>query len=235
MTVGDRVIVTRSQPGADRTANALSAMGVKAVLAPVLTLEATGENPNGPPFRALVFTSVNGVAFSPPDWTQNTVTCFCVGERTARAARNAGYRRVISADGDSQKLVDCIRKAWAPEDGPLVHAGHARPRGDIVKHLVNAGYDARHAALYDARPSDEGVLKIKRAIKTGSPAIILVYSPEAGAIVANALDDAQEHAHIRIIAISDATANPVRSLAGVQVDVADNPNEDAMLRLLNAP
>jgi uroporphyrinogen-III synthase len=80
-----RVLVTRSQPGADETAERLRAMGCDPVVEPLFTLQPL--DAPWPDFDALAFTSANGVrAFAARNARRN-VPVWCVGGRTATSPR----------------------------------------------------------------------------------------------------------------------------------------------------
>ena len=103
-----RILVTRPSPDGERTAEALTAMGHEALLAPMLEIrfetdvliDLTGAT-------ALAFTSRNGVraahAHAAFDALSKLKT-YCVGEATAEEARASGFQSVVCADGDVAAL-----------------------------------------------------------------------------------------------------------------------------------
>ena len=104
--MADRIWVTRAQPGADRTAARLTALGYHPVVAPVLTIRPVAFTPPAPErIAAFAFTSANGVAafagFAP---AFRAHPVFTVGAATADAARSAGFAQIQSADGDASAL-----------------------------------------------------------------------------------------------------------------------------------
>ncbi|HET6969964.1 MAG TPA: uroporphyrinogen-III synthase, partial [Phenylobacterium sp.] len=102
-----RIWITRAQPGADATAERVRAMGHDAVVAPLLAVRPLLDVPvdlRG--VAALAFTSANGVrAFADVSGERN-LKVFALGAATAQAARAAGFKSVLSADGDVEALAD---------------------------------------------------------------------------------------------------------------------------------
>ena len=98
-----RVWVTRAQPGADRTADRLLALGYVPVVLPLLALEAIFQpNPDLSDVWALAFTSRNAVTAFAPLTPDRALPVFAVGDATAEAARAAGFADVRSAAATSR-------------------------------------------------------------------------------------------------------------------------------------
>src|SRR5262249_19451971 len=107
-----RLLVTRPQPDADRSAKALRQRGHIVTVAPVLDVEiienaAWGEGP----YAAVVMTSANAARAISTHGRRDELaglTVFTVGRTTAAAARAAGFSTVASADGGAAELVGLI-------------------------------------------------------------------------------------------------------------------------------
>ena len=115
-----KVWVTRTEPGASRTARRLKALGHEPLVEPVLEVHPLPAAIDLGGVGALAFTSGNGLhAFAKlnPD---RGLPVFTVGEATAKAAREAGFGSVMSAGGDVQALAMLIVIAGFP--GAFVHA-----------------------------------------------------------------------------------------------------------------
>src|SRR5262245_11738309 len=112
------VLVTRPAPDNAATARALLVRGFEPMLAPMLTFQAlpfqiewTRE------FRGLILTSTNAlraIAASPDLARLQGLAVYAVGNRTAEAARQAGFANVHAADGDASALRELIA-AKSPE------------------------------------------------------------------------------------------------------------------------
>src|SRR5690606_35988892 len=99
-----RVLVTRPQPDASRTAAILESLGHEVMVDPLLNLEPmVTEMPAGP-FDALAATSANAMriaaTLSGVDALRD-LPLFPVGTHTACAASEAGFMDVRDADGDA--------------------------------------------------------------------------------------------------------------------------------------
>lgn len=215
-----RVWVTRAQPGAGRTAERLAALGFAPVVVPLLEIQPLQVQPDLSEVQALVFTSINGVAAFAALAPAPTLPVFTVGEATADAARQAGFTRVSSADGDVVALAALIRDKAAGLS--LLHLGAAEPAGDLAG-LVG------DAARIAAQP-------VYRAVETGCQApdawdFVLLHSPRAARALAAGLSP--DRARTRIAAaISPAAAAPLQPLGFAEIRIAATPDETGLLAAL---
>ena len=221
-----KVWVTRAEPGASATAARLRALDYEPLVAPLL-----GIRPLPAPelpregVGALAFTSRNGVAAAsgilPEAW--RALPVFAVGEATACAAREAGFRRVRSADGDMRALETLISAHRAEIDGPVLHLGAREPAGV----LRATGVPVVAVAVYEA-------------VELGTPPAVtagwseldaaLVHSPRAARAFATATA-ALDRSRLIVACISPAAAASLRSLFA-DVRIAEAPNEAALLARL---
>lgn len=226
-----RILVTRSRPGAHSTASALIERGYEPVVEPLLEIEAVPADI--PAFDALAFTSVNGVRhFSGMNsWREGPV--WCVGERTAVEAQDAGYQNVRSANGDVVALASLIEEE-IEEDVRLLHAGNEESLGDLAGRLKAQGVDATFLPIYRSKAADTPGQELARALR-GETVLdgVLIHSPKAGAILAEFLRASPAAARLKVAAISRQAVLKLSGLA-IDVTIADAPNEKALLDALNA-
>ena len=224
-----RILVTRSEPGASETAERLKALGYAPIVEPLFTIAPI--DVVLPSFDALAFTSANGVRRLATLSSIRDAPVFCVGARTAEAAREAGYANVSSADGDVAALGDLILKQL-PIGARLLHAGNEESRGDLSGRLAAAGIAAQFVALFRAEPVSAPGPDLARHLR-GEPAFaaVLIHSPRAASILAKMLAGASAPCPIVAAAISPAAAAPLAGLAR-RIAIASAPNEDAILSLL---
>lgn len=222
-----RVWITRAEPGAARTAARLLALGMEPVVRPLLTIQTLSpELPDLDAFAALAFTSVNGVAAFAGLSARRDRPVFAVGDATAQAARDVGFARVDSADGDLGALA---RRIAAGAAGPVLAAVAETPAGDLAAAVRRAGGGATVGVGVQA-------VAVYRARSTGAAPpdlfdAVLVHSPRAGRALANA--GGAVFATAVIAAISPAAAAPLQAL-GLSPAVAAAPREDALLDVLQA-
>jgi uroporphyrinogen-III synthase len=224
-----RVLVTRSEPGASETAERLSARGYAPIVEPLFVIEAVASTL--PAFDALAFTSLNGVrrfaALSP----RRDAPVFCVGERSANEAREAGFAEVYSANGDVTDLVGLI-ESCLPRSARLLHAGNEDSRGDLAGTLARKGWQAVFVPTF--RAASVSVPGPALAVYLGGEAAFdaaLIHSPRGGSVLAGFLRAASSAPRLNIAAISQAAAQPLRNLAR-RVEIAAEPNEAALLKSL---
>lgn len=232
-----RLWVTRTQPAAEATAGRLRALGHGPVVSPLLTIRRLRPALNLTEIGALVFTSLNGVAAFAAREAGRGWPVFAVGDATAEAARQAGFRMVRSAAGDVHALAALIIRAHDRRAGPVLIAGAREPAGDLTGALVAGGVDARSAALYAAldAPGRRGL----EALRAGRLDGVLIHSPRAAhRLAALAHADAAlaaPLASLSVFCISQAAAAPLRALGPHRLAVAAAPDETALLSLLGKP
>ncbi len=173
----------------------------------------------------LIFTSENGVRAYQAAGGKSGLTAYCVGDRTARVAAEAGLN-ARSAGGAAGDLVALI-KGSQPE-GPLLHLHGTHVRGDIAEQLNSAGFSVSGHVAYDQRSlslSDEAL-----AALTGPRRMIVpLFSPRSAALFAA---DLPTDGNPDLICISDATRAALPASLRLTAIVADAPTGAAMLKAL---
>lgn len=234
------VLVTRAEPGASHTMARLEKMGLLPEKLPALKLMPmpvvfSEQNFTG----ALVFTSQNGVQFAPRAPFRKAKKVFCVGDATAQAAYQAGFKNILSARGDADALLKFIQDHWGVEDGPIIHMANADPRGNIVETLKENGYDARFMPIYQAdMPINFEENLRNRLLMDLKLDVILVHSPMAANFIDAALQDWNKLSTVTLpecIAISPDAGKPLENIFNERVKFAAKPNENSLLEQLISP
>lgn len=222
-----RVLVTRSEPGASETAARLTAAGYHPIVEPVFGIQPIAAVI--PVFDALAFTSANGVREFAKLSARRDVSVFCVGARTAEAAREAGFADVASADGDVEALSALIDEKL-PKGSRLLHPGNEEARGDLTGRLRGAGFSAEFLTIFRAVPNPipGPALQAHLAGRLGFEAV-LVHSPRGATILAGFA--AGSAAPLDVAAISAAAAAPLAAVAG-RTEIAAHPDEQSLLSAL---
>jgi uroporphyrinogen-III synthase len=151
---------------------------------------------------------------------------WCVGDRTAQAARKAGYG-ARSAAGDAAALVAAILAEAPP--GPLLHARGEDSRGAVADRLTAAGLPTAEALVYAQRPaalSDEA----RRLLGGADPILVPLFSPRSAEIFAAALADIPRPAPLWVAALSPAVADAAAPLSPARMAIAGAPDADALLQ-----
>lgn len=213
-------------------------MGHQAVVDPMLALEAaTATNIPAGGFAALAATSANALrvesAMAEFDGLR-TLPLFVVGSHTADAAHEAGFRNVTSADGDAAALAALLSQRVRRGERVLHLAGEERSQelGDL---LAQTGIEVEVLIVY----------RMLAAISLGSSRdaiagkqldAVLHYSLRSAATFVDLVEAAglvNEVLKLRHLCLSQAVATPLAD-QGAKVEVAKQPNESALLALLES-
>lgn len=228
-----RVLVLRPEPGASATAEALRAEGHEAVVFPigkVVSLAVHGIDSSR--LTAVAATSANGVRHAPASLIGDLrdLPFFAVGEATASAARAAGFKNVVIADGDGQSLARLVLQNLVAGDRLLYLCGHVR-RPEFEQACADAAVALVATETYDIRYPDRGEAFRALAVD-GFADIVMVHSFEAGRAFARLVEPFPHIiAGLKAIAISQRAAKPLFDL-GIRAVAADRPDEAAMLAAL---
>jgi uroporphyrinogen-III synthase len=226
------VLVTRPHPAAGRTASRLAARGHVAIVAPTLAVAPSGEAMPDGEFDALVLTSVNAlVAFIDPPEHLPVLT---VGDRTAEAARDAGFHDVRSAVGDRQALALLAQETLPPGQRLLLVAGRDR-KDDLAELLAHAGHEPVIWTAYLAEAKPVLPPAAKAALATGPLDALLHYSRRSATIgLGLARQAGLEAAFLSGLhaCLSEDVAAPLRSAGAKRLVVAATPDEDSLFEAL---
>ncbi|MBZ0215608.1 MAG: uroporphyrinogen-III synthase [Fimbriimonadaceae bacterium] len=151
-----RLLVTRPERDGPATTARLQSMGHEAVLEPLLGIRYLDfPNPDSTGIQALIATSANGIRALAD---KNIVKMFehlpilTIGEASAEAARQSGFKHVLICGGTLSALAQDVPKHLQPENGKILYlAGRARS-GDLVGLLAEHGFSTEMAVLYEAVP-----------------------------------------------------------------------------------
>jgi uroporphyrinogen-III synthase len=233
-----RLLVTRPLDDAQALAERLAARGHAATVEPLLTIAPDLRAPldlSG--IHALVFTSANGVRAYALRSPRRDLPVFAVGAATAAAAREIGFANVASAEGDVAALEETIAARVSPAEGPLLHVAGAVVAGDLAGRLAARGYTLRRATLYAAEPAPRLSAAAQAALEGGTLDGVLLFSPRSAAIfveltAAPALRAAV--GRLTLFALSPAVAQAAAAAGWRRVVVAPQPDEPALLDLIDA-
>ena len=230
-----RVLVTRAAPDGERTATALAERGHEAVLAPVTEVRATGAPLPSGRFDAILATSHHAVAVG-AEGLDRLLPVFAVGRRTAAAARAAGFRDVRVGAGDAAGLADLLRLTLPRRARLLYGAGRDR-KPALEAALGAAGHDVAVAEVYAAEALDAWPAAVRDALRGGAVDAALHYSRRSAGLAlalsaAGGLDAA--FLSLRHLCLSDDCAAPLSERRASAVRIAERPDEEALLALLDA-
>ncbi|MGP9814131.1 uroporphyrinogen-III synthase [Rhodopseudomonas sp. NSM] len=237
------MLVTRPQPDNDATAAALRAKGYDVLLAPMLRFEPV-PFPDDPDanYTGVIVTSANAlraIADQPGFARLLKLPLFAVGKHTARAARDAGFKDVIVADGDAARLrlkvADSVRGKKKAE-GALLYLAGADLSRDLAGELREDGFNVVMQTTYRMLPVPTLPGDICDEFAANRIEAVLHYSRRS----ARAFIDATRASGIEISALaipqcclSESVSDVVREAGATQVMVARTPDEKALFEALD--
>ncbi len=225
-----KIWITRAQPAAEATAARVRALGHEPFIAPLLRVESVeGVEVDLRGVCALAFTSANGVRAFIEATPERSLRVFAVGAATAQAVRAAGFKNVLSADGDVEALAEGIAARKRDLKGCVLHPGAAEPAGDLVGALQAHGVEARQLILYDTGPAELSAEEL--AILPEIDAVLL-HSPKAAQALA-ALLKASPQPRMRALCLSKAVMKPLARTRMAAKVFAPFPLEAALLNLID--
>ena len=227
-----RVLVTRAEDGAERTAAALARLGHEAVLAPVTLIRRTGAALPAGQFDAVLATSHH--AFGAGDGVDRRYPVFAVGSRTAGAARAAGFRDTRVGTGDASGLADLLRLTL-PRPARLLYLAGRDRKASLEEALAAAGYGVATVEAYVAEPVEAWPEPALAALRSGAVDAALHYSRRSVelALVLAARHGLEDRVlQLRHFCLSADAAEPLLGRGAVSAAVAERPDQQALLALL---
>jgi uroporphyrinogen-III synthase len=225
-----KIWITRAQPGADATAERVRALGHDALIAPLLAVHAIPDaQVDLAGVAALAFTSANGVRAFADMSAERAIRVFAVGAATAQAARAAGFRLVLSADGDVEALAEGIGQRRGELRGVVLHPGAAEMAGDLIGALEKQGVMARSLILYETAPVKLDPDAASLLVQADA---VLLHSPRAAQALAAVLKT-HPAPKLRALGLSKAVVKPLaRAKVGPRA-FPSMPLEGALLNLID--
>jgi uroporphyrinogen-III synthase len=228
-----RILVTRPREDAERLARSLESRGHDVLIEPLFTIEPDLQVPidlDG--VQALLMTSANGVRAFALRSSRRDLRVFAVGDATAEAAREFGFADVESAGGDVTDLAQLVRSRVRPEQGALLHAAGSAVAGNLAGELGAAGIEVRRVVLYRAAAASSLSDAAVAALHDGRVDLAMFFSPRTARTfvsLAKAAGVDQACAHIALLGLSPAVADAAADIPWAAREVAEEPNEAALL------
>ncbi len=236
-----RLLVTRPESDAERTAAALRTRGHAVIVAPLLRVESIADAEIGSgPFAAIVVTSGNAaaaIAGHKRFAELRALPVFAVGERSAQAMRAKRFADVTSADGevgDLARLVTERLKAGTP----LLYLAGADRSGDLFGALFARGFVVRTVVIYRAVAAATFPPAVADALAGGIDGVLHFSRRSAEAYVKGTRGAGLEEKALKIPAhfcLSAQVAEPLALAGAVDIRVAPRPTEAALIALIPPP
>ena len=233
-----RIVVTRPQEDAERTAATLRARGHDVLIAPLLAVEPVNAELRTN-WGGVIITSANAanaVAMHPAREGLIKLPLFAVGQRSAEAARAAGFTDVTSAGGSVRDLVRLLLTRRPDNRAPLLYVAGEDRASDLIGELAGRGIAAEMAVIYRAATVPFSSA-LTAALEEGRVDAVLHYSKRSAESYlegAKAAGVAKQALAVRHICLSAQIAAPLTAAGAADVAVAQRPDEAALLVKLGA-
>ena len=220
-----RVWVTRSQPGADRQAEALRSSGFDVVVAPVIEIEPTGAAEPIADFDIVIFLSEQAVRHGGTlDYCEGAAV-YAVGARTGGALAERGFDAILPESASSEGLLNALADLELTGYSVLIVAGEAG-RKALADGLTRRGAEVREFLCYRRLPADvtfEGA---------GDIDVVLIGSQDGFRHVARLWFDQGGCAAVRVVAASQRIADLGPELGFENVRIARGAATEDWLKAL---
>ncbi len=234
-----RLLVTRPEPDAERTAAALRAQGHAVTIAPLLHVETLVDAELGVgPWAAILVTSANAaraIAAHKRVAELRALPVLAVGERSADAMRSAGFADVTSAEGSASDLTRLATERMKHGELLLYLAGADRA-SDIAAELAAQNFLVRTVVVY--RAVQEKALPAAAAEVLKGIDGVLHFSRRSAEAYVNATRSPglSERAIKQLVhfCLSAQVAEPLAQAGAVDIRIAREPTEPALLVLVAA-
>jgi uroporphyrinogen-III synthase len=154
---------------------------------------------------------------------------FAVGAATAQSARAAGFKLVLSADGNVEALAEGIGQRRGELRGAVLHPGAVDLAGDLVGALEALNVEARRLTLYETLPLQ---VEAEAAARLVTSDAVLLHSPRAAQVLA-ALVKAHPAPKLRALGLSKAVVKPLARAKLAARVFPSMPLEGALLNLID--
>ena len=171
--------------------------------------------------QGLIFTSANAVSAAVSIGVDPGLPAYCVGPVTTGVAQDAGWSAQM-VGATAEELVATLLRL-RPQS-PLLHLRGEHSRGNVAERLTESGLTAFEQVVYqqNLRPfSDEA----RVAARGDAPIIAPLFSPRTARQFADAWAGT---APLWLAAISEATAEPLKSLGYAHLKVTKEPTPGKM-------
>ncbi len=175
--------------------------------------------------KGLIFTSSNAVNAAASAGVRRDLPAYCVGPTTTATAEGAGWdARMVG--GTAEELVAGLLQIRPTS--PLLHLRGEHSRGNIAERLTEMGITTREQAVYQ-----QLLLPLSPEAKAASegdrPVIAPIFSPRTARQFA---DIWAGTAPLWLAAISEATAEPLKSLGYERLRIAKEPTPKKMRKVV---
>jgi len=216
-----KVWITRTQPGAARTAARLAQVGIDSLIDPALQVRPLDASLDLTGFDALAFTSPNAVSVFSARSSDRTLPAFAVGEATADCLADAGFRDIRIAGGDVRALAQALVDQTPRR---ILHLAPMAPAANLGSLAAPLGIEVVVRPVYETV-----AITPNAALGANDLIAVMIHSARAGAVVAERAKS--RLGALTVLALSSACAAPFADVASKSVAVAPFPDDASLVRL----
>lgn len=229
------ILVTRPEEDSAKLADALRRRGFAPLIEPMLSIRyRDAPVPEKADHQGILLTSANGARALARLVSWRDLPVWTVGEASAEEARRLGFETIRSAGGNVADLAALVAREADPAAGPLLQIAASRLAGDLAGSLTAQGFTVEKSVLYDAEPAADLSPALRTALAKNALEAALFFSPRTAAtFVTLAPALAESLRRIKALALSRAVAEALAPLPWRAVAVADRPEQDRLLALLD--
>jgi uroporphyrinogen-III synthase len=230
-----RVLVTRPEPGATRTAQRLQSLGYEAITLPLS--KTVGLNPKlfESQFDAVIATSAQAFLHLPTRLAAQAsgTPTFVVGKATAAAARDAGFQRVSVAGNDVDGLLSTLKDALHTDTRIVYLCGKIR-RPDLEHALGAQRVYLDIVEVYDTELVSYSTDKLERLSAIPFNVVLVTSVTNADALVQLFASPKMKQASDKslFICLSQRIAVRLERANLSRIMVCSAPDEDAMMAMV---
>lgn len=179
--------------------------------------------------KGLIFTSANGVRIAADLTRRRDLPCYCVGEATTHAARQAGWQAECTGP-NAEALIKALYQSQRQTrlQTPLLHLRGAHARGGVAARLMAMGCPTHEQVIYD-QPLLPMLGETRQLLADRDPILVPLFSPRTARQFA---DQYSGSARLYIAALSEAVADPIKSLKKCTIYTALTPKASAVIQLI---
>lgn len=225
-SIAPAVLLTRPPAQSDAFAHCLQASvpGLRVVVSPLMAPVFLKITLPECPIRGVILTSQTGAEAAAGLRPHLPDLAYCVGDRTAQVAQEAGFR-IRSAQGNAEALLALILRDPVQ---PLLHLRGREARGDLAERLSAAGCATQERIVYAQEAQSLNAQAVD--VLTGeAPVIVPLFSPRSAEIFVAAWQALPKHAPLHVVAISAAVAQ-AQGVSQTLSMIVPHPDGPSMLR-----
>lgn len=222
------LLMTRPPDAARRFVSGLPdalTAGLGVVYSPLIKVQSLGQVIDLNGIEAVIFTSANGVAVAAETLGKSGMLAYCLGQGTTLAAKKAGWQAEFCGLTAGDLVAGLLQRR---PHRALLHLRGQHARGSVAGRLAAGGLSCGEQVIYD-QPLLPLTAEALWALSEQSDIIVPLFSPRTARQFANLCPD---DASIHLIAMSEAIADPLKTLNHKGLQICRKPDVATMTQLV---